>query len=229
MTTPLTPARRKALVLFASMASAAALAVVRKPSRRLADERPAVKLESVFPATFGGWQLAPAAGGVVRPADETGKIYGIYDQVLERVYIGPQGERVMLSVAYGTEQSVGLQVHRPEVCYPGGGFIVSRLERMNLTVGPRTLPATRLLATQPGRSEPITYWTVLGDKVENNSAAFRWTQITSGLKGDILDGMLVRISTIDMNIERAYEQQARFAAALMAGIDPASQARVFGK
>lgn len=227
--TALTPNRRKALVLFLSMGGAAALAVARKPSRRLADERPAVKLESVFPETFGGWQMAPIAGGLVRPADETGKVYGIYDQVLERVYIGPQGERVMLSVAYGTEQSVGLQVHRPEVCYPGGGFIVSRLERFGLPLGGRTLPATRLLAKQPGRSEPITYWTVLGDAVENNSTAFRWKQITSGLKGDILDGMLVRISTIDLNVERAYEQQARFAAALMAGIPAASSARVFGK
>lgn len=223
------PARRKALVIAAAMGGGAALAVVGKPSRRLADERPPVKLERVFPERFGEWQVAPTAGALVRPSDETGKIYGIYDQVLERVYMSPAGERVMLSVAYGTEQSVGLQVHRPEVCYPGGGFKVSELTRLTLPIGGRELPVTRLFATQPGRSEPITYWTVLGDTVEGSSRAFRWRQIVSGLRGQILDGMLVRVSTLDTRLERAYALQARFANDLVAAVDPALRVRVIGK
>jgi hypothetical protein len=30
----------------------------------------------------------------------------------------------MLSIAYGTDQSTYLHVHRPEVCYAAGGFNV---------------------------------------------------------------------------------------------------------
>ena len=222
-------ARRKALVLAAAMGGAAALTVVAKPTRRLADERPPIKLEAVFPERFGQWQTAPIPGALVRPADEAGRLYGIYDQVLERVYVHPSGERVMLSVAYGTEQSVGLQVHRPEVCYPGSGFVITRLERLDLPVAGRALPGSRLLATHPGRSEPITYWTVLGDVVENDSRAFRWRQLKFGLQGQILDGMLVRISTFDTNPERAWARQASFAGELVAAVPDALRVRVIGK
>jgi len=223
------PDRRKALALAAAMTGAAALAVVARPSRRLADERAPIQLETLFPARFGDWQVAPGVTALVRPSQDAGKLYGIYDQVLERVYLGAAGEQVMLSVAYGTEQSVGLQVHRPEVCYPGGGFAVSGLERGALPLPGRALPVTRLLATQPGRSEPITYWTVLGDAVENDNRAFQWRQLAAGLRGQILDGMLVRVSTVDTDLARAYAQQARFAAALVGAVDPALRTRVIGK
>ena len=226
---PLNPSRRKALVLAAAMGGAAALAVVAKPSRRLADERAPLKLEAVFPDRFGVWQMAPVASALVRPADEAGRLYGIYDQVLERVYLGPDGQRMMLSVAYGTEQSVGLQVHRPEVCYPGSGFKITRLDRVDLPVAGRALPGSRLLATHPGRSEPIIYWTVLGDAVENDSRAFRWRQIKSGLQGQILDGMLVRISSFDTDADRAWARQVAFAGELVAAVPEALRARVIGQ
>ncbi|MET0348842.1 MAG: exosortase-associated protein EpsI, B-type [Rhizobacter sp.] len=223
------PARRKALVLAAAMGGSAALAVVGKPTHKLADDRPPMKLEAIFPERFGEWQLVPSAGALVRPSDETGKLYGIYDQVLERVYFNPRGETVMLSVAYGTEQSVGLQVHRPEVCYPGGGFKISQLERRSLPIGGLDLPVTRMLAVQPGRSEPITYWTVLGDQAENDNRAFRWRQISFGLRGQILDGMLVRVSTLDTQVDRAWAIQARFADALVAAVPTPLRVRVVGK
>jgi len=225
----MSPTRRKALVLAAAMGGAAALAVVGKPTRRLADERPPIKLEAVFPERFGEWQVAPAASALVRPSDETGRLYGIYDQVLERVYVHPNGEHVMLSVAYGTEQSVGLQVHRPEVCYPGSGFVVTRLERLDLPVAGRALRGSRLLATHSRRTEPITYWTVLGDVVENDNRAFRWRQLKFGIQGQILDGMLVRISTVDANPEHAWARQLAFADELVAAVPEAMRARVIGK
>ena len=222
------PARRKALVLALAMGGAAGLAIVGRPTRRLADDRPPVKLELIFPSQMGEWRQSSRSAALVRPADEQGKLYGIYDQVLERVYIGPQGESVMLSVVYGTEQSTGLQVHRPEICYASGGFKVSGLERFTLSLGERALPASRLLATQPGRSEPITYWTVLGDVVENDTRAFRLRQLSFGVRGQILDGMLIRVSTLDTQLDRAWEQQARFIAALVQSIDPAYRVRVIG-
>jgi len=224
------PARRKALVLGLAMGATAGLAYVGKPSRRLADERPPVKLELIFPKVMGGWRVVEGDAALVRPSDEQGKLYGIYDQLLERIYIGPQGERIMLSVAYGTEQTVGLQSHRPEVCYSSGGFKVSGLQRLNLPVAGRgPLPASRLLATQPGRSEPITYWTVLGDEVENDSTAVRWRQISFGLRGQILDGLLVRVSSIDPQTDRAFAQHQRFIDDLSAAVDPQFRVRVFGQ
>ena len=47
------PARRKALVLAAAMGGSAALAVVGKPTHKLSDDRPPMKLEAIFPERFG--------------------------------------------------------------------------------------------------------------------------------------------------------------------------------
>jgi len=225
----LRPGRRRALAMASAMAAAAGLAWWGKPVRHLDGGRPAPRLESTFPTRIGDWQLdtAPVAA-LVRPADEAGRLYGIYDQLLERVYVGPGGERLMLSVAYGNEQSVGLQVHRPELCYPAGGFTVSGLRRTWLSLPGRALPVTRLLASRPGRSEPITYWTVLGDKAETDWTSFRWRQLSFGVRGQLLDGMLVRVSTLDHQPDRAWETHDRFVLALQQALAPADRSRVMG-
>jgi hypothetical protein len=49
-----------------------------------------------------------------------------------------------------------------------------------------------------------------------------------GLKGLIPDGMLVRVSSIDSNRARGYEQQASFLEDLVAAVPPAGRDRIFG-
>jgi EpsI family protein len=222
-------ARRKALVLLAGMAGAAVLAEVGKPRRSEAEAAAlAIRLESVFPRAMGGWQVDATRDMFVRPADQQGKVYGFYDQVLERVYVGPEGEQVMLSIAYGAEQSASLQVHRPEICYAGGGFKVQGLHREAMALAGQSVSVTRLHATRPGRSEPITYWTVLGGEAVQDGGSFRLRQLAFGLRGHMLDGMLVRISSIDADAQHAYQVHERFAQALAAAIDPAMRPRVIG-
>lgn len=214
--------------MAAAMGATAALAVWARPSRAVADARGRQPLEDLFPASAAGWQFDPRASGVVRPATEQGRVYGIYDQVLERVYAHADGRRVMLSVAYGAEQSVGLQMHRPEVCYPSSGFKVRELHQASVPVAGQAVPVTRLTAMLPGRPEPITYWSVLGDVAQTDAMAFRWRQITSGLRGQILDGMLVRVSSIDADDARAFRTHAEFADALARAMSPDHRRRVIG-
>lgn len=223
-------ARRKALVMLTGMAGAAVLAEVAKPRRSAAEAAAlAIRLEDVFPRAMGGWQIDAARDMFVRPADQAGKVYGFYDQVLERVYLGPEGEQVMLSIAYGAEQSASLQLHRPEICYAGGGFKVQGLHRVALALAGQEVSATRLHATRPGRSEPITYWTVLGSEAVQDGGSFRLRQLAQGLRGHLLDGMLVRISSIDPDAQRAYGVHERFAQALAAAVEPAMRPRVIGR
>lgn len=221
------PARRKALTLALGMGAAALLAAAIRPARMPADA--ATPLESVFPRSLGTWRIDAGRDAFVRPADQQARVYGVYDQVLERIYVGPQDERVMLSVAYGSEQSPGLQVHRPEICYAGGGFDVSDLHRAALRLAGREVDVTRLHAKRPGRSEPITYWTVLGGRVVRDAGGFRWRQLSSSLRGHLLDGMLVRISSIDADPQHGWQVHERFAQALAAALEPAKQAQVIGR
>jgi EpsI family protein len=215
--------------MAAAMGATAVLAVFAKPSRTVADVRARQPLEDLIPSDAQGWKLDLRGAGVIRPAGEQGRVYGIYDQVLERVYVHADGRQVMLSVAYGAEQSVGLQVHRPEICYPGGGFKVQGMHRATMPVAGQPLPVTRLVATMPGRAEPITYWSVLGDVAQEDAAAFRWRQIRFGLRGQILDGMLVRVSTIDADEARAFRVHTEFADALAGAMTAEQRARVIGR
>ena len=228
---------RPVLGLCVSLVLAAALSGVLRPQLTAqALQRANTPLESLVPSQFAGWRLATDAAGVVQPAFERARQFQMYDQVLERVYRRDDGRRVMLSVAYGRQQSVGLQMHRPEVCYRAGGFEVSQIHQQVLRLGAAEppavaleLPVVQLLAAMPGRAEPLTYWRLLGDRVVASDAEFHWQQLSDGLLRHALrDGMLVRVSTIDGDAQRAWQLQAQFIDDLARAMDVRQRARVMG-
>jgi EpsI family protein len=219
----------KAWFVALSLALTSVLSAALVPKLQpVAKERASVPLEQLFPAQFGPWRLDPAAAALIRPAFEQAKQLQTYDQVLERTYMDDAGRRVMLSVAYGRQQSVGLQMHRPEVCYKAGGFKVQGLTHGELSLGGHELAVTRLLASMDGRSEPITYWRLLGDDVVADETHFRLKQLTMGAVGTIPDGMLVRVSTIDEDAPSAYKLQAAFVQAMAQSLNEAQRKRVLG-
>lgn len=224
------PTLRRHIVLLAMLLVAAGLAHLGRPQASPeANARALVPLESLFPQRVGEWQPDPVAVGFVRPAFEQAKRFQMYDQVLERVYVNPRGERIMLSVAYGRQQSVGLQVHRPEVCYKAGGFEVGSVQAGQIALPGHALPVTRLVATMPERQEPITYWRLLGDQVIVDEARFKLDQIAAGLRGrGIDDGLLVRVSSLGVDAEAAWRLQAAFVQALNQAQSEAQRRRTTG-
>jgi len=50
----------------------------------------------------------------------------LYSQILNRVYVNATGYRIMLLLAYGSDQHGSLQADKPEVCYPAQGFALQR-------------------------------------------------------------------------------------------------------
>lgn len=189
--------------------------------------RAAVPLEHLFPSTFGAWSLDPTAVAPVRPAFDVARRFQMYDQVLERTYVTAKGDRIMLSVAYGRQQSVGLQMHRPEVCYKAGGFNIDSVHDVSLPVRGSNLAVTRLLAHMDGRPEPITYWRLIGESVVNDQTHFR-LQEWSWSGAALMDGLLVRVSSIDPETHAAWTLQGQFIAELAKGMSAAQRVRVFG-
>lgn len=218
--------RRRAVVLALGMGSAAALATWLKPSPLAAAAR--VDLDRLLPAKFGDWQLDPAASAFVRAADRRGAQVRIYDQVFERTFINPHGDRIMLSVAYGGDQSADMQLHRPEVCYRAGGFEVGGASGASLRLTAGELPVTRLVARLPGRPEPITYWAVVGGQLDNGNRPSLLRRITRSARPQRGDGLLVRVSSIDHDAERAYRLHADFAKAMLGALPANERARVIG-
>ena len=221
------PTRRAALGLALGMGATALLAGLGKPRPLDASAR-TIDLDKIFPASFGPWRLDEAMQAFVRPAAVQGKRQLVYDQVLERAFIGPHGERVMLSIAFGAEQSSGLQLHRPEVCYKAGGYRVGDTHAAILKIGDRSVPVTRLRAELPGRPEPITYWTLLGGVVVADATSFRLRRLSFAARRELLDGMLVRVSSIDPDTEAAYEIHRQFAEDMVRALPQADRVRFIG-
>jgi EpsI family protein len=186
-------------------------------------------LESLFPAAFGDWRI-DLSQPLILPSPDTQEVLDrVYNQTLARTYVNSRGERVMLSVAYGGDQSDNLAVHRPEVCYPAQGFEVLKSHDTTLRLGDRTVPVRRLLTRLGGRVEPVTYWVTVGDHVPGLSGfGQKLAQLTYGLRGSIPDGMLVRVSSIDRQEGAAYALHARFLDDMTASIPEGGKNRVVG-
>jgi len=222
--------RRKAVVFLASTLVASAAAVAMVPRAGVEEMTDMRSLEVLFPAAFGDWRLDPSVIPVEPPADVRKSIAESYDQTLSRTYVNARGYRVMLSVAYGGRRNQGMDIHRPEICYPAQGFAVRRETReTTLSVGAASLPLKRLVAGTGLRNEPISYWLVIGRSVASFGLGHRLALLKYGLTGHVPDGLLVRVSSIDDDEQEAFRQQDEFLRAMLGALAPGFRDRVLGR
>ena len=219
----------KNLVLMLLMLASAGLGVALRPTISIADELPPIDLKTMVPTAFGSWREDLNVSAKIIDPQQKQMLDKIYDKTLSRTYINGQGYRIMLSIAYGKNQSGTLQLHRPEACYPAQGFSLLSSQAGKLDLLGKPIAATRLETSLGQRFEPITYWTVVGDHVTSSMTDKRVTEVRYAMRGRIPDGMLVRISSIDKNTGDAYVLQNQFANAMVESIDPGHRPRFAGK
>jgi EpsI family protein len=188
----------------------------------------AIELEAAVPAGFGSWRIDPEVAPVAPAPDVQANLARLYGQIVSRTYVNERGERMMLTVAHGGDQSDALKAHRQEVCYRAQGFEVRAVERASLKAPGREIPVTRFLATRGDRVEPVTYWFTMGDRVVMGRWERLRVQLEHGLRGRIPDGMLVRVSSIDTDKARAHAAQRNFIAALLASAAAPNATRLAG-
>jgi len=221
---------RRAVIAAALMAAAAAGGQAMVPTKRMALLRGPFKLADLVPDRFGTWQADNVSvGGIVNPETEE-LLHKLYSQMLDRVYVDDAGHRVMLSIAYGADQADDdVQLHYPEVCYPAQGFKVN-----SSTLGQIDLPeggiAVRRLETQfsDSRFEGVTYWTVVGDRQSLSGWDRKVSEIRHGLRGEIVDGLLFRISTINRNYGEGFRVQNQFIRDVVHAMSPAARKQLAG-
>lgn len=219
----------KHLLIGICMFAAAGLAMALKPTARIADTEAAINLATLIPKQFGEWKVDESLVPIKVSPEVQAKLDKIYGQTLARTYINAEGRRVMLSIAYGTNQgSDDFQVHRPEYCYSAQGFQIKKGWQDFLKLGSGELPIKRLEAIQGSRNEPITYWITIGDKATLPGISRKLTQLSYGLTGKIPDGMLIRVSSISPNTDQEYHLQDQFVKAMLDAVDPAQRMRLTG-
>lgn len=201
-----------------------------RPHLHLADSRPRIDLETLFPKRFGPWGVDDRMPVQLVSPDVQALLDKLYHQVLSRVYVHEAtGQRIMLSVAYGGDQSDAGRAHRPEVCYPAQGFDISARRQISWQIADRAMPVGQLVARMGTRQEPISYWFVVGEWVAISGTDQKLTQLRYGLRGIIPDGMLVRVSSIDREVDRAYEVQREFVSSMLTVMPQADRVRVTGR
>jgi EpsI family protein len=218
----------KSLLLLTLMCATAVGAVALRPTHKVADLQPAIDLATLVPARFGDWHEEPQHYASVVNPQQKEMLDKIYNQTLSRTYINAQGYRILLSVAYGGDQSDGMQVHTPEVCYPAQGFQLLGKTKASIALPFGPLLVTHVDTRLGQRREPITYWTTVGDRVVQSGIQKKLVEMSYGFTGRIPDGLLFRVSSIDSEIAAAYVLQANFITQLLGAVTPEQRKRLAG-
>lgn len=216
---------RRNLLLGAGLLGTAALAramVPRDPFDMLGKGR----LENLVPETLGPWSFATKTGLVIPPQDQLSD--ALYAQLLTRVYTAQDRLPMMLLIAQSPGQDGVLQIHRPEFCYPAGGFRLSgsRVHEVELP-GNFALPTRMFTASSLERTEQLIYWTRIGRDLPTTWADQRLSVAKANFRGEIPDAVMVRISTASSD-PAALGQIDEFARALIGGVSAQTRPILIG-
>lgn len=204
------------VVAIGMMAGAVALAESLKPRKFWADHTGEPDYEKIIPRQFGEWEELPYGNrAVVNPVQED-SLKRIYSQTFARSFVNKRLRRVvMLSIAYGRDQSNDTQLHTPDMCYPSQGFKVEQREDVDVPSAFGAIQATRLLTTMgTDRTEPLTYFIRVGDTVARGSKARNVERIKLALQGYLVDGTLFRVSEVTRK-PQSFDLQNQFIADLL--------------
>lgn len=206
---------KKTFTVLTLLLLAAVMGNLLKPKAVIYDQSKFGLSENI-PQSFGGWSVDNSVVPVVLDPSTAEAVTAIYSDTLSRTYVHADGTRIMLSIAYGNQQTTKLKTHRQEVCYGAQGFTISSLTHTNENILGVEIPATRLIAIKGSRSEPLIYWFTMGDSVVQGHIERLLVQLKYAVSGEIPEGYLVRVSSISEDAGAAYSNQLKFLNELLA-------------
>lgn len=217
---------RRAFVLGGVMAAAAGGAALRipQPNSPPIDEK---VFEKLVPNKVGNWTFQQASGLVLPPEDALSD--RLYDNLVTRIYTNPAGQVVMFLVAYKNFQNGVLQIHRPEICYPAGGYILSETQAGAVPIGAaEPLPVNSFSANGTERDEQVLYWTRIGEHFPVRWIEQRVAVLRANLAQINPDGMLARVSMPNDDMATSKPIMAKFIADLRTASPPQLRRVLFG-
>lgn len=188
-------------------------------------------LDNILPKNIGDWKRSDAPPVAIVDPTQQAAIEKIYTEVDNAYYsrVGSDGiQTLMISIAYGANQNKSNQVHRPEICYPAQGFKIEKTTHGQIELGKTDIPVTKLIATSRGRREQISYFIRVGDAVSSGWLGQKVAGAAARLKFQRPDGLLFRISSINLEDSNAFAIQEAFIADLFKSSPPADRIVLFG-
>lgn len=225
----MSPLRWRAFWLLLAMCGTALVTALAKPTVRLADLGEKINLETMIPRQFGDWAIDERQSALVVNPQGGDLVSKTYQQVLSRTYLNAQrGQAIMLSIAYGENQSHSHDLHVPDVCYAAGGFQIYQAKHGVLTIRQGTIPVKRLVTKLHQRHEPLTYWAIVGEHVASGAVGPKLVALAYGLRGKIPDGIIFRVSSVDKDDAAAFAAQAAFVQDLFDALSSRDRKRLAG-
>jgi EpsI family protein len=210
------------------MVAAALLSIVLTPTRLTAATAPKIDLETMIPKQFGDWTMLQELDYLQVSPELQSALDKIYAQVLTRTYVNRQGYQIMLTIPYGTEQTDALSAHDPAGCYPAQGFKILSDEKQILHTTFGDIPLRRMETEKYSLHELVTYWFTVGNYAANNDWDRKKVKLRYALNGEISDGILFRVSSIDNDTQHAYQIQDMFIKTLLKNLPEQSRTRIAG-
>jgi EpsI family protein len=190
------------------------------------------QMSEIIPHQFGDWvEVTEGLGSTVIDPEQQYAINNLYTQTVSRVYEQRKsGRRIMLSVAYGDNQSFSKQLHRPEACYSSQGFKIEKVYEEQVQTLGRPITVNRMLATIGSRLEQVSYWIRIGDGlISGPPTALNIARLKMSIKGYITDGLLFRISEVTENEQEAHKLQDQFIQDFLQALSPAQRGVMIGE
>ena len=159
---------------------------------------------ATFPSNIGEWQ---GRSSLLDAAVEKG--LGLDDYILSD-YVKPRSKKpVNLYVAYYTSQRNGYAPHSPLVCIPGGGWLITGLQRTSYQSLGTELPLNRVIVERGGIKQLIYYW--FDERGRNIADEYwaKWYLLVDAITKNRTDGALIRLTTTIFPDETEHDADKR--------------------
>ena len=140
-----------------------------------------------FPTRLADWQ------GRVSSLDLATEQFLKVDDYFLADYSKPGSSLVNLYVAYYASQRKNESPHSPIVCLPGGGWLITSLERKN--IGKSDYPYNRVIIENGDSRDLVYYWFDERGRPVADEYWAKWYLLTDSIVKNRTDGALIRLTT----------------------------------
>jgi EpsI family protein len=184
---------RRSVLIGTGLAAAGAFSYLSAPKAVVSPIKEA-QFRTAIPDKVGGWVSRRSQELILPPQDDSNKLY---ENQETRIYQGAGLPSIMFLIAFSSVQQNDIHVHRPEVCYPAGGFPIKNNEPISIGYAGSEIKARELIADRGGLDERIIYWIRVASHFPTNWQEQRLAMAISNLSGSIPDGVLFRVSAFE--------------------------------
>ncbi len=117
-----------------------------------------------------------------------------------------QKKQVNFYTAYYKSQRKGESPHSPQVCIPGGGWQITKMDRLTFD---NNHPYNRIIVAKDNIKQIVYYWFQQRGRIIANEYHSKWYLFTDALFKNRTDGALVRFTTVVYPNETEAQADAR--------------------